>query len=180
MRPKRTKTIKMVFKREELLYDIKNNAYVIGDVMPKDNPHSSHQVQDICEDGNIDRVTRVLDIAHAECTEALYPFSKEDVEQETEMDDTPTYPSPPAESTGGNTDYTISLLVPDDYSKTTVNLLVRYIHEYMVYRVLYDWLDITYPAAAGAWRAKADEAKEGMQEAVNFRTGRARLTQSPF
>ena len=187
----RTKTVKLTFKREELLYDIRNNAYVEGDVMQAKTEHDRHQVQDIGEDGNIDRVTRVLDLAHAECAEALFPYTKENVEQETEMDDTPTYVEPVEETpdeeftneipdakpTG---DYVIRLLVPDEYSKTTVRLIVRYIHEYMVCRVLADWLSITNPPATANWKEKQDEALEGMKEAVNFRTGRVRRTQTPF
>ena len=198
----RTKTVKMTFKREELLYDIRNNAYVEGDVMQAKTEHDRHQVQDIGEDGNIDRVTRVLDLAHAECEEALFPYTKENVEQESEMDDTPTYiettadaedtmagseetlaeeeftdDTPVVKPTG---DYVIRLLVPDEYSKTTVRLIVRYIHEYMVCRVLSDWMSITNPPAAANWKAKQDEALEGMKEAVNFRTGRVRRTQTPF
>ena len=192
----RTKTVKMTFKREELLYDIRNNAYVEGDVMQAKTEHDRHQVQDIGEDGNIDRVTRLLDLAHAECEEALFPYTKEDVEQETEMDDTPTYVEPTADAEGTvadmevftddttaskpTGDYVIRLLVPDEYSKTTVRLIVRYIHEYMVCRVLADWLSITNPPAAANWKAKQDEALEGMKEAVNFRTGRVRRTQTPF
>ena len=198
----RTKTVKMTFKREDLLYDIRNNAYVEGDVMQEKTEHERHQVQDIGEDGNIDRVTRVLDLAHAECEEALFPYTKENVEQESEMDDTPTFVEPTADAddtmegseetlaeeeftddtpvvkpTG---DYVIRLLVPDEYSKTTVRLIVRYIHEYMVCRVLSDWMSITNPPAAANWKAKQDEALEGMKEAVNFRTGRVRRTQTPF
>ena len=192
----RTKTVKMTFKRDELLYDIRNNAYVEGDVMQAKTEHDRHQVQDIGEDGNIDRVTRLLDLAHAECEEALFPYTKEDVEQETEMDDTPTYVEPTADAEGTvadpevftddttaskpTGDYVIRLLVPDEYSKTTVRLIVRYIHEYMVCRVLSDWMSITNPPAAANWKAKQDEALEGMREAVNFRTGRVRRTQTPF
>ena len=198
----RTKTVKMTFKREELLYDIRNNAYVEGDVMQAKTEHDRHQVQDIGEDGNIDRVTRVLDLAHAECEEALFPYTKENVEQESEMDDTPTYiePTADAEDTMAGSeetlaeeeftddtpvvkptgDYVIRLLVPDEYSKTTLRLIVRYIHEYMVCRVLSDWMSITNPPAAANWKAKQDEALEGMKEAVNFRTGRVRRTQTPF
>ena len=198
----RTKTVKLTFKREELLYDIRNNAYVEGDVMQAKTEHDRHQVQDIGEDGNIDRVTRVLDLAHAECEEALFPYTKENVEQESEMDDTPTYiePTADAEDTMAGSeetlaeeeftddtpvvkptgDYVIRLLVPDEYSKTTLRLIVRYIHEYMVCRVLSDWMSITNPPAAANWKAKQDEALEGMKEAVNFRTGRVRRTQTPF
>ena len=199
---KRTKTVKLLFKRSELLYDIKNYAYVEGDVMQVKTEHDRHQVQDIGETGNIDRVTKVLDLAYAESVEALFPYSKQEVEQETEMDNMPTvvYDEEPAEggSDGVKTpthkaegktegeanaktqDYEIQLLVPDAYSKTTVTLLVRYIHEYMVCRVMADWMSITNPTSAPKWKEKEQEMLEAMKEAVNFRTKRVRRTQTPF
>ena len=95
----RTKTVKLLFKRSELLYDIKNYAYVEGDVMQVNTEHDRHQVQDIGETGNIDRVTKVLDLAYAESVEALFPYTKQDVEQVTEMDNMPTvvYDEEPAD-----------------------------------------------------------------------------------
>lgn len=74
--PKRTKVVSLEFSRKALIYDISNCAYVEGDVMPADDEHSKHQVFDIAEDGNIDRVTRILDLAHAECVEMMYPYTK--------------------------------------------------------------------------------------------------------
>lgn len=202
---KRTKTVKLLFKRSELLYDIKNYAYVEGDVMQVKTEHDRHQVQDIGETGNIDRVTKVLDLAYAESVEALFPYSKQEVDQETEMDNMPTvvYDEEPAEggSDGVKTptheddkaegktegeanaktqDYEIQLLVPDAYSKTTVTLLVRYIHEYMVCRVMADWMSITNPTSAPKWKEKEQEMLEAMKKAVNFRTKRVRRTQTPF
>ena len=202
---KRTKTVKLLFKRSELLYDIKNYAYVEGDIMQVKTEHDRHQVQDIGEIGNIDRVTKVLDLAYAESVEALFPYSKQEVEQETETDNMPTvvYDEEPAEggSDGVKTptheedkaegktegeanaktqDYEIQLLVPDAYSKTTVTLLVRYIHEYMVCRVMADWMSITNPTSAPKWKEKEQEMLEAMKEAVNFRTKRVRRTQTPF
>lgn len=177
----RTKTVRMVLKREELLYDIKNNAYVEGDVMQVKDEHDRHQVQDIGEEGNIDRVTRMLDLAHAECVEALYPYTKEVVEAETELDDIPSFVLKESEEEETeSTDYEIFLLVPDDYSKTTIKLLVKYIHEYMVCRVLADWLSITKPSSSANWQGKADEMMESMRESVNFRVGRVRRTLTPF
>lgn len=191
----RTKTVKLLFKRSELLYDIKNYAYVEGDVMQVNTEHDRHQVQDIGETGNIDRVTKVLDLAYAESVEALFPYTKQDVEQVTEMDNMPTvvYDEEPPANEGsdevftnekpGETksqDYEIQLLVPDAYSKTTVTLLVRYIHEYMVCRVLADWMSITNPPSAPKWKEKEQEMLEAMKEAVNFRTKRVRRTQTPF
>jgi len=83
----RTKTVTLTFLREQLLYDIKNLAYVEGDVLPDDAQHSKHQVQDIGEEGNVDRVTRMLDLALSRCREHLYPYTKVPVEGGELLDD---------------------------------------------------------------------------------------------
>lgn len=168
--PGRTKTAVLSFLRTELLYDIQNCAFVEGDIMKVESEHDRHQVLDIGEDGNIDRVTRMLDLAHAECVEALYPYSKEVIDAESSADDV----------LAEKETYTVSLLLPDDYSKTSLDLLTKYIHEYMVCRVLADWMNITKPDAAANWQAKAEQAKGAAKSLVNYRTGRVRRTQSPF
>lgn len=170
MIPERTKNVTLTFYREALLYDCHNYAWIEGDVMKTDDAHDRHQVQDIVEDGNVDRVTRVLDLAIAECVEACYPYSKNPVGDSTEMDDT-----------FAETDaYVVRLWVPDDFSQTTVTLIERLIHELLVCRVLYDWFSITYPDKAAIWKAKADEAELSLRSSLNSRIGRVRKFQSPF
>ena len=160
------------FLRSELLYDIGNVAFVLGDVKPEEEQHSKHQLQDITQEGNIDRVTRMMDIAIAECTEILYPYTKAEAQDNAVMDDklveTPCYD--------------ISLLMPDGFSKTTQVLLVRYIHEFVVARVLMDWLLIADPAGNGyeSWSAKCASAKESIEKMMNRRTGRVHRPTRPF
>ena len=76
----RTKTVSLKFKRSELLYDCANLGYVHGDTMHTDDEHDRHQVMDIVEDGNVDRVTRILNLAMSEIREALYPYTKEEAQ----------------------------------------------------------------------------------------------------
>lgn len=163
----------LTFLREQLLYDIKNLAYVEGDVLPDEAQHSKHQVQDIGEDGNIDRVTRMLDLALAHCVEALYPFSKVDVESGVVLDDTLTE----------TPTYTVTLLVPDDFSDTTAKYLEQLIHNLLVYYVLADWMSIANvanPKSAANWAAKAQDLEDEIKSKLNARTGRVRKFQSPF
>ena len=75
------------FKREQLMYDIKNYAYIEGSVMDTDSNHNRHMVQDVGEDGNVDRVTRVLNLTVAKCRELLYPYTKNELHR-TELNDT--------------------------------------------------------------------------------------------
>ena len=55
----KTKAVTLVFKREELLYDAENYSFVEGDIMQAEDEHARHQVFDIGQDGNVDRVTRI-------------------------------------------------------------------------------------------------------------------------
>ncbi len=163
----------LTFLREQLLYDIKNLAYVEGDVLSDEAQHSKHQVQDIGEEGNVDRVTRMLDLALAHCVEALYPFSKVDVESGVVLDDTLTE----------TPTYTVELLVPDDFSDTTAKYLEQLIHNLLVYLVLADWMSIANvanPKSAANWAAKAQDLEDEIKSKLNARTGRVRKFQSPF
>jgi hypothetical protein len=169
----RTKTVTLTFLREQLLYDIKNIAYVEGDVLPDESQHSKHQVQDIGDEGNIDRVTRMLDLALARCREHLYPYTKEPVEGGELLDDVLFDTSA----------YFINMLVPDDFSTTTVKYLEQLIHNLLVYYVLADWMSIANVAnadSAANWAAKAEDAEEEIKGVLNSRVGRVRKFQSPF
>lgn len=171
--PKYTNTVTLKFKREELLYDIKNMAYVEGDVMPTDNEYDRHQVMDIGEDGNIDRVTRIMDLAIDHCTELLYPYSKKYVDDNEERDDTLTETE----------EYKIEMKVPTDFSKSTVNYLEKLIHELVVYKVLSDWMSITNlrnTNSAANWAAKIKQLEDDIESTLNARMHRVRRTQTPW
>jgi hypothetical protein len=172
-KPVYTNKVTLTFKRDELLYDIRNIAYVEGDVMPADSEHDRHQVMDVGEDGNIDRVTRVLDVAFAECVEFLYPYSKQEVATEESRDDV----------LATTEEYVMVLKVPDDFSKTTVDLMEKYIHEFLVYMVLVDWMSITNLKNAGSaqnWQAKLDVIKDEIESTLNAKRYRVRRTMHPF
>ena len=167
----RTKTVTLTFYRTQLLYDIKNLAYVAGDVLSDDAQHSKHQLQDIGEDGNVDWVTRQLDLAMAYIVEMLYPYSKTDVEDTTTGDD--TFEEKQA--------YVVSLLVPDDFSQTTVELLRNLIHNLLVYRVLMDWMGIVgNTSSVATWAQKIQGLEEEIAGVLTRRRGRTRKFQSPF
>lgn len=166
----RNKTVTLTFSRENLLYDIKNYAWVEGDIMNVDDENTRHQVIDIAEDGNVDRVTRMLDLAHAECVEFMYPYTKEPcADEQTTNNNLPETPQ-----------YVIEMLVHEDFSQTTIDLLAKLIHEYMICRVLGDWFRITYPTNQSGWELKAEDIKQQIRTRLHARCGRVRRTQTPF
>lgn len=159
-------------KRDELLYDIKNMAYTEGEMMQDQSGEVKCLVQDICEEGNIDRVNRMLEMAHAECVELLYSYTKDAIEPITWQNDEPKCACCKV--------YSIEMRMPVAMSRTTVTLLKNCVHDYMVDYVLADWLRITNPEAAAKWAARLEAMKEKIQEAVNFRVVPVRRAQRPF
>ena len=162
------KSVTLDLWKKNLLYDIKNMAFVEGETLS--DTEVKKQVQDIGNDGNIDRVTRMLDLYHAECVELLYAYTKEWMHPIDWEDDTQKLPNL----------YHVIMWVPEDFSRTTVNMMVQCMHEYIVAKVLQDWLSVVNPQAATKWEAKAETVKEKLQECVNRRINRVRRRQSPF
>lgn len=167
---KATKRVTLVFHREQLLYDIKNYAYIEGHVWGEENQHAQHTLVEIGEEGNIDRVNRILATVHAAAVEMLYPYTKEEAEDDEVICDKMWTPE----------EYNIPMTVPATMSKTTLHLLNRLIHEFMVARVIYDWLSITHPDAAKNWINKALEAEEEINSIKNQRTGVLTRPAHPF
>ena len=166
-----SKTVTLTFKRKEVLYDAENYSFVEGDIMKADDEHARHQVLDIAAEGNIDRVTRVLNLAHAECVEMLFPYSKEEIPEEQEaMDDVMETPE----------EYNIALKLPEGFSQTTLRLLTHLVHEYLVCRVLADWMSITNPSSFDKWEEKFRSIKTKIQTSIVSRTGKVRRRLKPF
>ena len=162
----------LTFLREELLYDIRNAAYAEGEVMDETAEHSRHTVFDVGEDGNVDRVTRILDMSHRECVEALFPYTKKEVPKSP--------PDPLGDVLEETETYEINLTLPGMFSLTTVELLEKFVHEYMVDRALEDWLSIANPPASAKWKEKADVLRGRMRSALVSRGRAARRALKPF
>lgn len=165
-----TKFAVLIFKRDQLMYDIENISYIEGSVLPKDTEaHNRHMVQDVGEEGNVDRVSRILDLCHAQAKETLYPYTKHEIHK-AEIDDILRKPKV----------YGIVMKVPSDFSQTTLILLERLIHEYFVCRAVQEWMSITNPAKAETWGVKAEEAINEARVSLSARVSRVRRKLHPF
>lgn len=170
MKDNRNKTVTLTFYRSELVYDCENYSFVEADIMQEQEEHSKHQVFDIAQDGNVDRVTRMLNLCFAHCVELLYPFSKETVVDGMATDDRLV----------AHDKYELLLRVPDDFSSTTVRLLTDLIHELMVDYVMQDWMSITKPQSKATWQEKIDKIESKVSTALKARIGRVRRPLRPF
>ena len=163
--------VTLVFDRAELVYDAENYSFVEGDIMKTDDEHVRHQVFDIGQSGNIDRVTRVLNLAHTECVEMLFPYTKQELPDEAVALDN-ELAAPEA--------YGIEMRLPIGFSMTTVQLLKNLIHEYMVCRVVADWMSITNPSSRANWEEKFMTMKKKIQTCVMSRNGKVKRKLKPF
>ena len=152
------RVVRLKFLRNQLLYDIKNYAYVEADVMGEEKQHAQHVLAEIGEEGNVDRVSRILAVVHTAVIEMLFPYTKAEPIEE-EIDNCLHAPE----------EYVVELNVPNTMSRTTMHHLSKLIHEFMVYCVLADWLSITNPQAAANWSAKAEAIKKEIEEVKNLR-----------
>lgn len=143
--PTGKRLVLIILKRDQLLYDIKNYCYIEGDIMPEDTQHSRHMVQDVGEEGNVDRVTRILDLVRDDIVERLYPFTQHEIDHPLVDDRLREKPV-----------YGMFLNVPETFSQTTLNLLGKLIHELMVCMVVADWMSITNPPKEETWQRKAE------------------------
>ena len=98
----------LIFKREQLLYDIRNYCYIAGHIMVDSDTEVRHTVQDVGEEGNVDRVTRKLGLTIAKCKELLYPYTKHNIDRSILDDKLKNVPG-----------YGIVMRVPPDFSQTT-------------------------------------------------------------
>lgn len=166
-----SEVVTLRFKRSELLYDAENYSFVEGDIKEADDEHTRHQIFDIGQTGNIDRVTRVLNLAHAECVEMLFPYTKTAIAGGTaEMDDVLVAPE----------SYDIEMRLPEGFSMSTVKLLSNMIHEYLVCRVVADWMSITNPESQAKWEIKFRELKSAIQTSLLSRRGVVKRKIKPF
>ena len=152
------RVVRLKLLRNQLLYDIKNYAYVEADVMGEEKQHAQHVLAEIGEEGNVDRVSRILAVVHTAVIEMLFPYTKTEPIEE-EIDNCLHAPE----------EYVVELSVPNTMSRTTMHHLSKLIHEFMVYCVLADWLSITNPQAAANWSAKAEAIKKEIEEVKNLR-----------
>lgn len=159
----------LIFTRKDLLYDIENNSYIEGSIMETDSDHRRHTVQDVGQEGNVDRVTRVLDLTVAQCRELLYPYTHEEIRRpilQNHLKDTPAYG--------------IVLKLPQKFSQTTLSLLEKLVHELLVCRAVADWMSITNPAKKETWKEKAEDALSEVRTCINSRMTRVRRRTHPF
>lgn len=135
----------MTLKKESLLYDISNLAYVIADC-EESGHHRLHQVFDITEEGNVDRVARVMWLAFAKVQEV---FSSSLVS---------VSPGPGRDFAAKVQDYSLVFSESIAVSQARLMKIKELLREYLVCTALADWLGITLAEVSSIWLRRAEAA----------------------
>ncbi len=147
--------VMMELLKSELVYDIKNTAYSFADSQRKDNvdEHTLHQVFDVGEDGNRDKLARILDSAVEDCREVLFRFCK--MYMRGSGFDSNEWEECIGSPTNEEEAYYIAMMMPNGFSKTSVHTLTVYVHDYIVNQSLYEWMMLVYPDGAERFKVLA-------------------------
>lgn len=147
----------MKIKKSALIYDISNLAYAIADTGEHDR-HTLHRVRDICEDGNIDRVSRVLGVAYSNLLTLLLPVLRAPA-----IDIRRDY-------TAIVHDYEFCFRNEAAFRKNLPDEIKLKIkenaREYMVAMVMADWMALMMPEMAEIWKFRMEQSFKTLKETV--------------
>ena len=166
--------------KDELVFDVKNTAFVFADSNIKldSDLHSLHNVFDVGEDGNRDKLARILDSAVEDCREFLFRYTKKNMDcggfDSNEWEECVGSPTNEEDA------YYICMYLPKDFSSTGIHTLAVYIHDYIVNQALYEWMMLAYPDGAENFKILAEEKKQKIKDASNHSAGHIRIRLHPF
>ena len=109
-----------------------------------------------------------FELAHAECVEMLYPYTKKDITENIEDTETPS------------ASYDIVLTVPQEMSQTTVSLVERQINEYIVSRLIAEWMMVSDMNLHAYWIERYTSIRRHINTTLISRMKPLRRTLRPF
>jgi len=127
-------------------------------------------VTDAGEEGNVDRITRVLNRVFNEVEQCLYSMTKVQITDNLTATDEFTVP----------TSYVLTLTVPYEFSTTSVNAIKDAVHEYMVDKVIADWMSIVKKDEAALWEEKGQSELDKIKHYMAQRTWPIKRKMSVF
>ena len=134
----------LCIRSDSVLAEVRSAAWLEQELHPEIDRHRRHQMADICEDDNAERVWRVLGVAVAELRLALLRIMRPEKDQSH------------VNNTERPDKWRFSLLFP--LPQATVGWIREKIHEYLVASVMADRAAVIIPQCAGIWSGRATEA----------------------
>lgn len=169
---KQTDKVALKYTRSDIIYHIANDAFI-----QRQATKASVDVADLCADGNIDHVERVLRLTLRHIIEIMYSATKAEMSELPPAADGDGYEiadecmCPPVDD---DRTYIINMCV-NNSSATTMEYLYDLIREVLICSVVADWLSIVAPDLATIWQTKLSDAEDLIKSALNRRTKVTRI-----
>lgn len=166
-------------RRDELAYDVRNTLYVYAKGQEAKGVDATKLalVHDVGEDGNKDKVARLLDMAVEDCREELYALTRREGREAYVSD---SWEEVAGADENGEDGYLLPLTLPAGMSAQSIRSLAVYAHDYVVNTVAKQWLLMVYDAGAAQFAALAEEALRRMRRAAGKVARPRRIKMSVF
>lgn len=165
--------VMMELMKSELVYDVANTTYTFADALSVDDAHEKHNIIDVAQDGNRDKLARILDEAVEDCRETLYSLGKGHVGgswyETDEWEDCVGSPTNDEES------YYLKMFAPRYFSTQSLHTMTVYAHNYIVNKAVFDWLMVVYPKGAEQFKVLAEDTKEKLLRSANRGSSQIRI-----
>lgn len=106
-----------------------------------------------------------FELAHAECVEMLFPYAMKEITDSEEVQDD---------------GYSIVITVPKEMSQTTVSLVERQINEYIVSRLIAEWMMVCNIDSHSYWLERYTSIRKQINRTLLSRMKPLRRTSRPF
>lgn len=167
--------------KDEVFKEISKLTSYMGD---KDNqPEAYSKILATDEDRIF--FERTFDMALAECRNMLYPYTKNAIptiirrEICSELLPPNDY-DPNAYVVNHINPNEIKLLLPRHFSHITINLIEKLLNEYIINRLMSEWIMITVPEKHSYWIERCASTKKQISTALTARTRPLKRTLRPF
>lgn len=144
--------VDIVLYANDLYADIANRLALTADSMEAQGGNADlHTVKDAMDDGNKDIIDSLVARHVFDCINLLYPYSK------TPIEHCRHYRKNENEAEA----YVIHLTFEHPRSETSIQMVQRLIHDYIVYKCYAEWLAMTVPQVGTytLWEEKAESVR---------------------
>lgn len=142
----------MKISSKEILADLRSAAWLESELHPELDRHRRHEMADICEGPNIDRVWRVLAVADAECRLAIRRILRNS--QKIVPDNTLRRPE------------CLHFHIHHNLPVSFRSFIKEKIHEYLVACVMADRMAVIIPKSSSVWELRSKNALSALSQAA--------------
>ena len=161
------KNLNITLKISELLYEIRNKTWLTG--QSRQNGQNFEEVANMQNNEDEEHVNQVLrSLGNAFATLKVRLSEYIDTTQTTANDIQIT----------GNTDLTVSLVLPSNYNQATADAIALAMHQYLVNTAIAEWFTITNKTDAADYLTLAGANITQIREAVSKRVRPTRIVPS--